>query len=77
MLDFRVSISVTTGIDCGVTDGNLLTSLLMYGSYFVLFANFFLQRYLNTPPKRVKQINEECSHLNNNNNNNIDKDKMK
>ena len=35
------------GLQCGVSDTNLKLSLLMYCSYFVLFARFFYNAYVN------------------------------
>ncbi|XP_023334075.1 elongation of very long chain fatty acids protein 6 [Eurytemora carolleeae] len=34
------------GVECGVSDNNLKLSLIMYTSYFVLFARFFYNAYL-------------------------------
>ena len=39
---FRLQIS---GEPCGITEPAFYIGLAMYGSYFVLFANFFYQRY--------------------------------
>ena len=36
------------GMDCDVTLTNVAASILMYGSYFALFANFFLQKYISS-----------------------------
>jgi len=35
------------GMQCGVSDTNLKLSLLMYTSYFVLFARFFYNAYVS------------------------------
>jgi len=37
------------GEACDVSDQNIQLSLIMYGSYFVLFARFFYQAYLRKP----------------------------
>lgn len=34
------------GYPCGMNDIHLTTGVLMYGSYFILFLNFFYQRYI-------------------------------
>jgi hypothetical protein len=39
------------GMQCGVSDTNLKLSLLMYTSYFVLFARFFYNAYFNKSQK--------------------------
>jgi len=49
----------SAGMKCGVSDMNLQLSLLMYTSYFVLFARFFYNTYFN---KREKG-KEEMKHL--------------
>ena len=38
---------MSAGLQCGVSDTNLKLSLLMYCSYFVLFARFFYAAYVN------------------------------
>ena len=40
-------IFLLAGLQCGVSDTNLKLSLLMYCSYFVLFARFFYNAYVN------------------------------
>ena len=40
-------VSLLSGLQCGVSDTNLKLSLLMYCSYFVLFARFFYNAYVN------------------------------
>jgi elongation of very long chain fatty acids protein 6 len=35
------------GLECHVSDKNIKLSLLMYFSYFVLFARFFYNAYFN------------------------------
>ena len=41
------------GLECQVSDNNIKLSLLMYCSYFVLFARFFYNAYLK--PKNSKK----------------------
>lgn len=41
------------GMQCGVSDTNLKLSLLMYTSYFVLFARFFYNAYFNKIQKKL------------------------
>lgn len=41
----------STGQSCSTTDQNIGVAMLMYASYFVLFANYFFQAYLG---KRAK-----------------------
>lgn len=44
------------GMQCGVSDTNLKLSLLMYCSYFVLFARFFYDAYvLKNERKQLSQ----------------------
>jgi len=58
------------GVECGVSNTNLKMSLLMYTSYFVLFARFFYNAYFRRreagkkEEDKIKQINkEECERL--------------
>merc|ERR1712212_245783 len=58
------------GMQCGVSDTNLKLSLLMYTSYFVLFARFFYNAYFRRreagkkEEDKIKQIKkEECERL--------------
>lgn len=39
------------GLECQVSDNNIKLSLLMYISYFVLFARFFYNAYLKPQSK--------------------------
>jgi hypothetical protein len=39
---------------CGVDDTNLVAATLMYSSYFILFLNFFINRYCTTSKKQKK-----------------------
>lgn len=41
------------GMQCGVSDTNLKLSLLMYCSYFVLFARFFYNAYVNKSDRKA------------------------
>jgi elongation of very long chain fatty acids protein 6 len=43
---------------CQVTDENLKVSLMMYGTYFLLFAHFFLGSYIF----KTKQGNKQHEH---------------
>jgi len=43
---------------CQVTDENLKVSLMMYGTYFLLFAHFFLGSYIYKSQRENKQQNE-------------------
>jgi len=58
------------GVECGVSNTNLKMSLLMYTSYFVLFARFFYNTYFRRREtgmkveEKIKQIKkEECERL--------------
>lgn len=44
---------------CGISYENIRYSFLMYFSYFVLFAKFFYDAYINPPPKPVPLISDE------------------
>jgi len=44
---------------CQVTDENLKVSLVMYGTYFLLFAHFFLGSYIFKSSSRGKKQKEE------------------
>jgi len=50
------------GVECGVSDTNLQLSLLMYTSYFVLFARFFYNTYFKRR-QGVKMGEEKIIHL--------------
>ena len=44
------------GRKCGMNDTHIRAGLIMYGSYFILFLNFFYKRYIKTPaPKKSKK----------------------
>jgi len=44
---------------CQVTDENLKVSLIMYGTYFLLFAHFFLGSYIFKSKRTSKQGDKE------------------
>jgi len=44
---------------CQVSDENLKVSLIMYGTYFLLFAHFFLGSYIYKSKRTTKQPQEE------------------
>ena len=46
------------GVVCQVTNKNLNVSLMMYGTYFLLFAHFFLGSYIFKSSSRGKPSNE-------------------
>merc|ERR1712025_420627 len=62
------------GMQCGVSDTNLKLSLLMYTSYFVLFARFFYNAYFN---KSQKQENSTSSKLVTEKTNNSEENSLK
>ncbi len=41
------------GLECNVSNINILFSLMMYASFFVLFGQFFYKSYIT--PKKAKQ----------------------
>ena len=47
------------GMSCGVSETNLVFSLLMYSSYAVLFARFFYTAYLGQTKHKPVQTFEE------------------
>jgi len=46
-----------SGLECGVSHQNINYSLLMYTSYFVLFARFFYNTYLSNDQKKPANLN--------------------
>ena len=44
---------------CQVTDENLKVSLIMYGTYFLLFAHFFLGSYIFETKRTNKQNDKQ------------------
>merc|ERR1711953_1445704 len=49
----------TKGMSCGVSETNLRLSLLMYSSYFILFARFFYSAYFAQSQSQRKLCPEE------------------
>jgi hypothetical protein len=47
---------VYTGQSCEITKSNLLSAVLMYGSYLYLFCEFAVKRYLLKPKKGAKHL---------------------
>ncbi len=43
------------GQACGMNDTHIRAGLIMYGSYFILFLNFFYKRYIQRKPKTKEQ----------------------
>ena len=43
------------GLPCGVQQAHLTAGFLMYGSYFLLFVNFFYHRYIKAKPKKKEE----------------------
>ena len=41
-----------TGQACGINDTHIRAGFIMYGSYFLLFLNFFYHRYIKVQPKK-------------------------
>merc|ERR1719348_1327147 len=48
------------GMECGVSDTNLKLSLIMYTSYFVLFARFFYNTYLGSNNRKKRRKTTNC-----------------
>ena len=42
----------TNDYKCGMNGTHLISGCIMYGSYFILFLNFFYHRYLKAPPTK-------------------------
>ena len=53
----------SSGLECGVSDQNINLSLLMYTSYFVLFARFFYNNYLAVEPPKQKKLEPSSSEI--------------
>jgi len=52
----RVNSLIGSGNQCSDSAFTVLTGLLMYASYFLLFANFFIKRYVvSSSSKKVRQ----------------------
>ena len=43
------------GRECKMNDTHIRAGFIMYGSYFVLFLNFFYRRYIQAQPKKKKE----------------------
>jgi len=52
------------GMECGVSDNNIKISLLMYISYFVLFARFFYNAYMSRREEKPKGLRNVDSNEN-------------
>ncbi len=48
---------------CQVTDENLKVSLVMYGTYFLLFAQFFIGSYISKAKRNQKSKEEVIKKL--------------
>lgn len=48
---------------CGISTENIRYSFLMYFSYFVLFAKFFYDAYINPPPRTIPLIADEKKRI--------------
>jgi len=49
----------TKGMSCGVSETNLRLSLLMYSSYFILFARFFYNAYFAQSERKFCPVEKE------------------
>ena len=47
------------GEECQVTDENLKVSLIMYGTYFLLFAHFFAGSYIYKAKRAAKHVEKK------------------
>ena len=50
---------LTSGMSCGVSETNLRLSLLMYSSYFILFARFFYNAYFAQSQRKFCPVEKE------------------
>ena len=61
-------VVLMSGMSCGVSETNLRLSLLMYSSYFILFARFFYNAYFAQsqrkfcPVEKKLQCNQDNIH---------------
>lgn len=62
-INFYVYSMKNSGHYCAITYENIGYSFLMYFSYFVLFAKFFYDAYINPPPRPVPLISEEKKRI--------------
>lgn len=49
-------IYMTNGTECSVKKENVIAGALMYGSYFYLFAEFAVKRFILAPKKAAKKV---------------------
>jgi len=63
-----MAIQKKNGEMCQVSDENLKVSLIMYGTYFLLFAHFFLGSYILKSKRRNKQNDKQQQEEENNQN---------
>lgn len=49
------------GVFCQIPEGTAKLGLIMYGSYFVLFANFFVNSYTKQPVSKGSRISSSSS----------------
>ena len=50
---------MSSGMSCGVSETNLRLSLLMYSSYFILFARFFYNAYFAQSERKFCPVEKE------------------
>ena len=58
-LTFPRYIVLMSGMSCGVSETNLRLSLLMYSSYFILFARFFYDAYFAQSQRKFCPVEKE------------------
>lgn len=58
-INFYAFFTKNEGKFCDITYENLRYSSLMYFSYFVLFAKFFYDAYINPPPRSIPLVADE------------------
>jgi len=47
--------SLQNGVACDVNERNVILSLMMYASYFILFARFFYKSYVTSRDEKTRQ----------------------
>ena len=52
-------VVLMSGMSCGVSETNLRLSLLMYSSYFILFARFFYNAYFAQSQRKFCPVEKE------------------
>ena len=52
-------VVLMSGMSCGVSETNLRLSLLMYSSYFILFARFFYNAYFAQSQRKFCSMEKE------------------